>query len=166
MILSAAWPVAQGIPSMARSCVSPWDRCTTERAHAGGGAVQQVRWSFSQTAEWIRPSHGAVLEPSGHLAFIPLGAPRGMKAGTFANEVMRMEQVSDFGGQLAALYTALADADPVAAKPVASAAGAAEQVARSFAAAPTAEKARYLLRALDDAIAALEVAARLADAHQ
>ena len=78
---------------------------------------------------------------------------------------MAMEQVSDFGEQLAALYTALADADPVAAKPVASAATAAEKVAAAFTDAQGTEKGRYLLRALDDAIAALEVAARLADEY-
>ncbi|HEV8191310.1 MAG TPA: hypothetical protein VGP82_07470 [Ktedonobacterales bacterium] len=75
-----------------------------------------------------------------------------------------MEQVSDFGEQLAALYTALADADAVAAKPAAS--GAAAAVAAAVAAARGAEKGRYLLRALDDAIAALEVAALLADEYQ
>src|SRR5579885_929503 len=78
---------------------------------------------------------------------------------------MAMEQVSDFGEQLAALYTALADADPVAARPTATAATAAEKVATAFTDAQGAEKGRYLLRALDDAIAALEVAARLADEY-
>lgn len=76
-----------------------------------------------------------------------------------------MEQVSDFGEQLASLYTALADADPLAAKPAATATSAANQVATAFASAQGAEKGQYLLRALDDAIAALEVAARLADEY-
>jgi hypothetical protein len=76
-----------------------------------------------------------------------------------------MDQVTDFGEQLAALYAALADADPAAAGPAASTASAAGGVAAAFADACGAEKERYLLRALDDAIAALEVAARLADEY-
>ncbi len=76
-----------------------------------------------------------------------------------------MAQVSNFGEQLASLYVALADADPVAAKPAAAAASAADTVATAFTSASRAEKGRYLLRALDDAIAALEVAARLADEY-
>ncbi len=78
---------------------------------------------------------------------------------------MAMQQVSDFGEQLAALYTALADADPFATKPAASAASAAGEVAAAFADAQGEQKGAYLLRALDDAIAALEVAARLADEY-
>jgi len=76
-----------------------------------------------------------------------------------------MEQLSNFGEQLASLYTALADADHVATKPAATAASTAEDVAVAFTGAHGAEKGRYLLRALDDAIAALEVAARLADEY-
>jgi hypothetical protein len=73
-----------------------------------------------------------------------------------------MAQITDFSEQLAALYTALADADPVAARPAVTAA---DQVGEAFAKASGAEKGRYLLRALDEAIAALEVAARLADEY-
>lgn len=76
-----------------------------------------------------------------------------------------MERVSDFGEQLASLYTALADADPLAAKPAATATSAANEVATAFTSAQGTEKGQYLLRALDDAIAALEVAARLADEY-
>src|SRR5215470_11774625 len=78
---------------------------------------------------------------------------------------MEQQRVSDFGERLAALYTALSEADPFAAGPSTAAAGAAEQVASAFAGAQGAQKASYLLRALDDAIVALEVAARLADEY-
>lgn len=70
---------------------------------------------------------------------------------------------SDFGVGLSQLYAALAEADPLTGGvPIAaSAAG----VAAAFAGAPAAERGTYLLRALDECIAMLEVASRLADVY-
>ncbi len=65
---------------------------------------------------------------------------------------------------LAQLYAALADADPLAPAPLPVAAGA-HDLAAAFAAAGEQERPRVLLRALDEAIAALEVAAALAEAQ-
>ena len=74
---------------------------------------------------------------------------------------MSGEMIAAFTEQMAQLRQAIADADPLAAG--ANALPAAQAVAGSFAGAPEAERAGLLLRALDDAIAAQEVAARLAD---
>ncbi len=72
--------------------------------------------------------------------------------------------LTTFTDSLAQLRQALADADPLAASPQAVLFSAtAEKVASAFASAPEASRQRFLLRALDDAIAAIEVAARLAD---
>jgi acyl-coenzyme A thioesterase PaaI-like protein len=79
-------------------------------------------------------------------------------------EVFTMQPVSPatFTESLAQLRRALADADPLAAGADAPFA-AAETVAATFTAAPEGERPRLLLRALDEAIAAVEIAARLAD---
>ena len=74
-------------------------------------------------------------------------------------------ETTPFGESLAQLYQALADADPLTATPPAGATLAAEQVAGAFLSAPMMRRATYLLRSLDDAIAALEIAGRLADAY-
>lgn len=75
-------------------------------------------------------------------------------------------QSTDLSEQLASLYTALAGADPLAAPDgAAGAAASAWAVAGAFADATRERQGRYLLRALDEAIAAFEVAARLADAY-
>jgi hypothetical protein len=72
--------------------------------------------------------------------------------------------LSRFADSLAALRQALADSDPLAALPLAVLfSTTAETVASAFASAPEANRRRFLLRALDDAIAGIEVAARLAD---
>jgi hypothetical protein len=72
--------------------------------------------------------------------------------------------LTTFSDSLAQLRQALADADPLAASPQAVLfSTTAETVAAAFAAAPDEARQRFLLRALDDAIAAIEVAARLAD---
>jgi len=77
---------------------------------------------------------------------------------------MSTMSLSRFADSLAALRQALADADPLAASPLAVLfSTTAETVASAFAAAPEANRRRFLLRALDDAIAGIEVAARLAD---
>lgn len=77
---------------------------------------------------------------------------------------MSTMSLSRFADNLAALRQALADADPLAASPLAVLfSTTAETVASAFASAPEANRRRFLLRALDDAIAAFEVAARLAD---
>jgi hypothetical protein len=77
---------------------------------------------------------------------------------------MSTMSLSRFADSLAALRQALADADPLAASPLAVLfSTTAETVASAFASAPEANRRRFLLRALDDAIAAIEVAARLAD---
>ena len=65
---------------------------------------------------------------------------------------------------LSQLYGALADADPLAAAPLPVADGA-HDITEAFAAAEGQLRARLLLRALDEAIAGLEVAATLADAY-
>jgi hypothetical protein len=72
--------------------------------------------------------------------------------------------LTTFSDSLAQLRQALADADLLAASPqTALFSTTAETVAAAFAAAPDEARLRFLLRALDDAIAASEVAARLAD---
>src|SRR5215831_18906007 len=72
--------------------------------------------------------------------------------------------LTTFSDSLVQLRQALADADPLAALPQAVLfSTTAETVAAAFAAAPNEVRQRFLLRALDDAIAAIEVAARLAD---
>jgi hypothetical protein len=69
-----------------------------------------------------------------------------------------------FTESLLQLRQALAGADPLAESAGPSDfAAAADRVAGAFAAAPAPARLRYLLRALDDAVAAVEVAARLAD---
>src|SRR5215469_14227149 len=86
---------------------------------------------------------------------------RGVSA---ARNTMSTMSLSRFADSLAALRQALADADPLAASPLAVLfSTTAETVASAFAAAPEANRRRFLLRALDDAIAGIEVAARLAD---
>jgi acyl-coenzyme A thioesterase PaaI-like protein len=67
-----------------------------------------------------------------------------------------------FMESLAQLRRALADADPLTAGESAPF-EAAETVAAAFTAAPEGERPRLLLHALDEAIAAVEIAARLAD---
>ncbi|MGH2516134.1 MAG: hypothetical protein ACRDHP_10815 [Ktedonobacterales bacterium] len=74
---------------------------------------------------------------------------------------MAVDMVAAFTEQMAQLRQAIADADPLAAG--AEALPFAQAVAGTFARAPETERLRYLLRALDDAIAAQEIAARLAD---
>jgi acyl-coenzyme A thioesterase PaaI-like protein len=80
-------------------------------------------------------------------------------------EVVIMQPLSPatFTESLAQLRRALADADPQAAGESAPFEAAAEAVAAAFTAAPEGERPRLLLRALDEAIAAVEIAARLAD---
>lgn len=74
-----------------------------------------------------------------------------------------------FGERLALLRLALGEGDPLAApEPLAptgetEAARAADALAAAFHAAPAARRAAYLLRALDDAIVALDLSAQLAD---
>jgi hypothetical protein len=65
---------------------------------------------------------------------------------------------------LGQLYAALADADPLAAPPWPVTSGV-RAVVDAFQTAESEQQARMLLRALDEAIAALEVAAALAEAH-
>jgi len=72
------------------------------------------------------------------------------------------EMVAAFTAQMAQLRLAIVEADPLAAR--AERLPAAEAVASAFAGATETERLRYLLWALDDAIAAHEVAARLAGA--
>jgi hypothetical protein len=75
---------------------------------------------------------------------------------------MQAEVMRGFTENLALLRQALADADPLAAEvPATPIAGA--DLAAAFASATGEDRARLLLRALDEAIVALEVAARLAD---
>jgi hypothetical protein len=74
---------------------------------------------------------------------------------------MSMDMITAFAEQMARLRQAIADADSLAAS--AETLPAATAVGESFASAREAERARFLLRALDDAITAQEVAARLAD---
>jgi hypothetical protein len=72
--------------------------------------------------------------------------------------------LTTFTDSLTLLRQALADADPLAAlAPTESFSATAETVAAAFASAPNETRQRFLLRALDDAIAAIEVAARLTD---
>lgn len=74
-----------------------------------------------------------------------------------------------FGERLALLRLALGEGDPLAApEPLATlresdAARAAEALAAAFHAAPVERRAAYLLRALDDAIVAIDLSAQLAD---
>lgn len=74
---------------------------------------------------------------------------------------MAVDMVAAFTEQMAQLRQALAAADPQTAGPASL--PAAQVVAGTFASAPEAERLRFLLRALDDAIATQEIAARLAD---
>ncbi len=77
---------------------------------------------------------------------------------------MSTASLTSFSDGLAQLRRALADADPFAAHDEPAAfAEALRHVTDTVAEASPTEQSRYLLRALDDAIAALEVAARLAD---
>src|SRR5690348_3124021 len=80
-------------------------------------------------------------------------------------EVVIMQPLSPatFTESLAQLRRALADADTLAAGESVPFEAAAETVAAAFTAAPEGERPRLLLRALDEAIAAVEIAARLAD---
>lgn len=72
--------------------------------------------------------------------------------------------IETFTESLLQLRQALADADPLAESAGPSDfAAAADRVTDAFATAPAGARLRYLLRALDDAVAAVEVAARLAD---
>lgn len=75
---------------------------------------------------------------------------------------MQPDSPATFTESLAQLRRALADADPLAAAD-STPFDAAETVAAAFTAAPEGERPRLLLRALDEAIAAVEIAARLAD---
>lgn len=74
---------------------------------------------------------------------------------------MAVDMVAAFTEQMTQLRQALADADPQAAG--VESLSAARTVAGTFADAPEAERLRFLLRALDDAIATQEIAARLAE---
>lgn len=76
---------------------------------------------------------------------------------------MRSVKLETFTDSLSQLRQTLADADPLAAPSTALFAASAEAIAGVFVHASDRDRARFLLRALDDAIAALEVAARLAD---
>ncbi len=77
---------------------------------------------------------------------------------------MRNDLLATFTDSLVQLRQALADADPLAAAPEAAPVSAtAETLAATFASASAGERPRLLLRALDDAIAAVEIATRLAD---
>ena len=77
---------------------------------------------------------------------------------------MSTAALGGFSAGLVELRRALADADPFAAHDEPAAfTEALHRVTSSVAEAPMAERSRYLLRALDDAIAAIEVASRLAD---
>ena len=72
--------------------------------------------------------------------------------------------LTTFADSLTSLRQALADADPLAASAQTQLfSAAAETVAAAFASVPAEMRQRFLLRALDDVIAAVEVAARLAD---
>jgi hypothetical protein len=78
---------------------------------------------------------------------------------------MSTAALASFSDGLAHLRRTLADADPFAAhdEPAAFAEALRRVTGAVAEAAPAGEQSRYLLRALDDAVAALEVAARLAD---
>ena len=77
---------------------------------------------------------------------------------------MTSSSLTTFTDGLVQLRRALADADPfVATAEPAAFSDALRSVAGAVASAPEPERARYLLRALDEAIAAIEVAAQLAD---
>lgn len=76
---------------------------------------------------------------------------------------MRNVTLETFTDSLTQLRQALADADPLAAPSGAPFAASAGAVAGAFVRASAHDRARFLLRALDDAIAAVEVSARLAD---
>ncbi|HST87283.1 MAG TPA: hypothetical protein VLJ14_02805, partial [Ktedonobacterales bacterium] len=76
---------------------------------------------------------------------------------------MQPDSPATFTESLAQLRRALADADPLAAADSAPFEAAAATVAAAFTAAPEGERPPLLLRALDEAIAAIEIAARLAD---
>ncbi len=76
---------------------------------------------------------------------------------------MQPDSPVTFTESLAQLRRALADADPLAAADSAPFEAAAATVAAAFTAAPEGERPPLLLRALDEAIAAIEIAARLAD---
>lgn len=76
---------------------------------------------------------------------------------------MRNVKLETFTDSLTQLRQALADADPLAAPPNPPFTATADAVAAAFASAGARDRARFLLRALDDAIAAVEVAARLSD---
>ena len=76
---------------------------------------------------------------------------------------MQPDSPATFTESLAQLRRALAGADPLAATTASAPFAAAEAVAMAFTAAPEGERPRLLLRALDEAIAAVEIAARLAD---
>jgi hypothetical protein len=78
---------------------------------------------------------------------------------------MQPASLATFAADLTQLRQALIDADPLAARPeVDSVAAAADALAAAFTGASTQDRDRFLLRALDDAIAGIEVAAHLADA--
>ena len=78
---------------------------------------------------------------------------------------MQPASLATFAANLTQLRQALIDADPLAARPEAdSVAAAADALAAAFTGASAQDRDRFLLRALDDAIAGIEVAAHLADA--
>jgi hypothetical protein len=78
---------------------------------------------------------------------------------------MQPASLATFAANLTQLRQALIDADPLAARPEAdSVAAAADALAAAFTGASAQDRDRFLLRALDDAIAGFEVAAHLADA--
>ena len=78
---------------------------------------------------------------------------------------MQPASLATFAASLTQLRQALIDADPLAAPPEAdSVAAAADALAAAFTGASAQGRDRFLLRALDDAIAGIEVAAQLADA--
>lgn len=76
---------------------------------------------------------------------------------------MQPDSPATFTKSLAQLRRALADADPLAAADSAPFEAAAATVAAAFTAAPEGERLPLLLRALDEAIAAIEIASWLAD---
>lgn len=76
---------------------------------------------------------------------------------------MQHTTYTDFAESLSHLRAALVDADPLTVAPEGVVEAHAERVEGLFSGASEADRSRLLLRALDDTIAAVEIAARLAD---
>lgn len=76
---------------------------------------------------------------------------------------MRRTTFTDFAESLSHLREALVDADSLTLAPAGSVETRAERVEGLFSEASDEERSRLLLRALDDAIAAIEIAAQLTD---